>query len=201
MNRTIQKVVNSADPRLKLAYEDKEAKVKFYTFTDGQYLPALRGIAAQRARRFVEMNITERNMKALVKKCKDHAQKMNVVDAFAIIHEIEYRLEFLGEEESLIDLVCLYYMLEDESPDFANETANAKKREFIQTNAKARAFFLPIAVSLSSKLSNKHLEDALGYLQEVKPLAERIYRFIPEMRITGSSNGSTGPHTTHARGG
>lgn len=189
MKNVIQKVVNATDPRLKLAYEDKEAKVKFYTFTDGQYLPALRGIAAQRARRFVEMNMTEKNMKALVKKCKDHAQKMNVVDAFAIIHEMEYRLEFLGEEESLLDLVCLYYLLEDESPEFANEQANAKKREFIMTNVKARAFFLPIAVSLSSKLSNKSLDAALNYLEEVRPLAERIYRYIPEMRMKSSSNG------------
>ena len=160
------KINNSKDPRMVLVHEQPgKGGLRFYRFKNPEEFPALRGLAAERAKRFAAMNLTEKELRALVKECKMKAGQQDLVTAFAIIHEIEFRLDFISEENSMLDLACLYYVLEDESPDTPSAEANTRKLAYMKNNPDARAFFFARGVA-----------DYQPLWQQIARRAPRLYR-------------------------
>lgn len=170
---------NSKNSALKIAYTSADGS-NFYTFADPLAIGSIRGISADKARRFADMKITNRSLKELFKEFKAHAAAQDLVKAFWVIQEIEFRLEFLTEEKSTLDLVCIYFMLQDEDPEIPSESMNKKKHKIFETDPKANAFFLHIGVVLMSKLLGKPEEDLHAYLAENQILSDRIRRYIPD---------------------
>lgn len=184
------KINNSKDPRMVLVHEQPgKGGLRFYRFKNPEEFPALRGLAAERAKRFAAMNLTEKELRALVKECKMKAGQQDLVTAFAIIHEIEFRLDFISEENSMLDLACLYYVLEDESPDTPSAEANTRKLAYMKNNPDARAFFLLAALQIINRYGNKSPEELLAYIEETAHLAERIKRFLPPQPTNNSATG------------
>lgn len=167
---------NSKNELLKLAYEDGE--IKFYCHHNSLEISPIRGVAAERASRFVNMMITERNLRDLIKEIKSEAGKGDLVKAFSIVQEIEYRLDFICEENSVLELACIYYMLQDENPETFNSAFTEKKMKIFNENEKARSFFLHIGLSLIDKFSKLPELDLRTYLEQNRVHAERIYRYI-----------------------
>lgn len=172
---------NSTNTALIEAYTCKGGAhdgVKFYCFENVLNIGALRGLAADKASRFAEMKLTERSMKEIIKEMKREAAAGDLIKAFSLVQEIEYRLNFICEENSILDLVCIYFMLQDENPEFASEATNKRKHKIFEEDPKARAFFLNIGVDLMSKLLKKPAEDLHSYLKENQALSDRLLRFI-----------------------
>lgn len=185
-----QKVNNEFNDKLTEVYKSKNG-TKFYGFVDPLGIPAVRGIAAEKAQRFLELNITERSLKELIRQCKVEAGSGDIVRAFSIIQEIEYRVNFICEETSILDLVCIYFMLQDEDPDFPSEAKNREKHKIFEEDPDARSFFLRIGIVLARKLSGKREEDLLGYLEDNQKMSDRIRRYILEESSINSMNTST----------
>lgn len=181
---------NSNNPELKLAYKAKDG-TEFYSFVNVMNIGAIRGLAADKARRFAEMNLTERAMRELIKVCKASAGAGDLVQAFSIIQEIDFRLNFICEENSTLDLVNIYFMLNEEDPEIPSETLNRKKHKIYETDPGARAFFLRIGVALMNKLSGKPEEDSLSYMRENQGMNDRINRYIAEESLISSIPTST----------
>lgn len=169
-------IENSKNPNLNLAYED--GGVKFYAHINPLEISPIRGVAAERASRFVNMMITENNLRTLIKEIKTAAGQSDIVKAFSIVQEIEYRLDFICEENSVLELACIYYMLEDENPHTFNSAFTEKKMKIFNDNENARSFFLHIGLSLIDKFSKLPEIDLRTYLAQNQIHAERIYRFI-----------------------
>lgn len=168
---------NSKNPNLNEVFTSSDGS-KWYCFIDPLKIPPIRGLSAERARRFMEMKITEKTLKELIKEIKVAAGQNDIVKAFSIIEEINFRLQFITEEESVLDLVFIYYYLQDESPMSVSDYHMAKKRKILSEDINARTFFLQIGLSLMSKFSNIRDEDLSAYLIKTKDLANRIYRYI-----------------------
>lgn len=175
---------NSKNELLKLAYEDGD--IKFYCHHNPLEISPIRGVAAERASRFVNMMITEKNLRDLIKEIKTEAGKGDLVKAFSIVQEIEYRLDFICEENSVLELACIYYMLQDENPETFNSAFTEKKMKIFNENEKAKNFFLLIGLSLTEQFSKLPEEDLstslqkkMEYLKEMQIYAERIFRYIP----------------------
>ena len=79
---------------------------RWFEYVNPLQLPAKRAIAAEVATRFAEMNITKENLRTLMAEMKKRANEGNIVEVFQLLAEIEFRLEFLGEEETLLELAC-----------------------------------------------------------------------------------------------
>jgi hypothetical protein len=176
---------NARDPRMEVAYKSKNG-IKFYTFRNPEEFPAMRGLAAERAKRFAAMNLTEQELRGLLDACIEAANRNDLVKAFAIIHEVKYRLDFICEENSLLDLACLYYVLEDEDPDNPDADSNAKKLAYMRGDAEARAFFLHMAFSIMNRYGKRRSEELLGYISETQHLAQRAHRFLPQTQTVSS---------------
>lgn len=169
--------MNSKDKRLSLVYTSAKG-IKFYSFTDPLQISAVRGVAAEKAKRFIDMNITERSLKAMIKEFKNMVANQQLVEAFSIIQEIDYRLQFICEENSILDLVCLFYFLEDEDPDVPSEIDNKEKHRIFTEDVQCKAFFLRIGLMLATKFSGKPEGDLLSYLEENQVMSARINRYI-----------------------
>lgn len=175
----MEKVNNEFNDKLTEVFKTKSG-IKFFGFLDPLGIPAIRGVAAEKAKRFLDMNITERSMKDLIRVCKAEAGAGDIVRAFSVIQEIEYRLNFICEESSILDLACIYFMLQDEDPEVPSEAKNREKHKIFEEDPQTRAFFLRIGIALVKKFSEKREEDLIGYLEENQKMSDRIRRYILE---------------------
>lgn len=179
---------NSQNPNLTVLYESKKNGAKFYGFLDPLSISTQRGLAAEKAKRFIDMKLTERSLKQLIKEIKKEAGSGDIVKAFAWVQEIEFRLEMITEESSLLDLACIYTMLDEEDPNIPSDTFNRKKHEIFNQDPEAKGFFLAIALSVVKRYSGKREEDLFSYLEDSQAIAERLRRILPEEHLINSIN-------------
>lgn len=181
------KIDNSTNPELALVYTTKEG-VEIYAHRNPVNISPLRGVAAETAKRFSDMNLTKDTLKTLLNAHRQAAMSNDISKCFAIINEIELRLDLLGEETSLLDLGFLYCYLKDESPDKPNEYHTNKKRELCEKDPDAKAFFLSMAWGLSQRLAKLPADDLLNYLQQTKEMANRLSHYSQEKKRSNSSS-------------
>lgn len=171
---------NSKNPKLKVAYENSDKSIVFYCQENPLEVSSLRGVAAERATRFSHMKITQSTALALIKEVKRSINvEQDFVKAFGLIQEFEFRLEMIAEEESILELVKLYYFLPDEDPNIPDDAHDKQKSKIFKENPEIRAFFLQIGIILLDKFSLKSEEDVLSYLDKTRETAERILRYLP----------------------
>lgn len=166
---------NSKNEKLTVAYSDPINKITFYCLKDPTYLPAQRFVPAMRAKRFSDLKITEESLREIIKKIK-HAVNVekDFLTAFGWWCEVELRLNMICEEDSILELVKLYYYLPDEDPEFPTAEANKKKSEIFERYPLVKGFFLRIGINMMENFGMKHDEEVLSYLQETTKVAERI---------------------------
>lgn len=158
-------------------FKDSEGR-QWYEFANKMNVPAQRAIAAEVATRFADMNLTKDSLKELLIKSKDHANNGDIVQLFSILNEIEFRLDFIGEEQTLLEFAAIYFLIEDEDADKLSETWTNKKKEILKNDAEARGFFLSRAYLIITNYSELSGQDFTKYLKETKEHAERLNRFL-----------------------
>lgn len=181
-------IENSKNPLLQLVKTGNNGE-KFFSFIDPLTISTARGLAALKAKRFSDMNITSRSLRELVRQIKQEAGAGDIVKAFSMVQEIEFRLDLISEESSLLDLVCIYFFLEDEDPNIPSDAMNRKKHAIFNSDPDLKGFFLKIALAITKKSSEKPEEDLLSYMADSQSIAERIRRFIPEEHLITSTSG------------
>jgi len=171
---------NSKNPKLIKSYENLEKGIVFYSMANPLEVSSLRGVAAERSKRFADMKISETTMKALIKEIKRSINvEQDFVKAFGIVQEIDLRLEMIAEEESILELVKLYYFLPDEDPNIPDDTHDKEKSKIFKEHPEVKAFFLQIGIILLDKFSLKSEDDVLIYLEKTKDKALRILQYLP----------------------
>lgn len=165
------------NPSFVKVYTDASGN-NWYTLVNITDIGSIRSVAAERANRFIGMHLSQFELKKLTRAQNEAFRTGEIMKAAAIGHEIEYRNEFLTEENSIFDLVHIYYLLEDEDPNKPEEWALRKKHEIWAHDLAAHAFFLRIGLTLTKRFSSLSEDASLKYLLEIKATAERIYRYI-----------------------
>lgn len=184
-------MTHQENPELKEIHEVLTGEfkgTKFYSLQNIKKISAQRGLAALAAERFLDMKIDEKTLKRLLEEHRLAAKTLDIEKAFAIVYEIRARLEFITEEKSLLDLCCVYFMIEGEDIEIPSEEINAKKVKIMQSNPATRGFFLRIALNLTRSLTAQEEESLISYLEETKALAERVNRFFPSVTNKNSEN-------------
>lgn len=176
----MEKINNSENPNLVIAYENADKSIVFYSQKNPLQVSALRGIAAEQAKRFASMCLTKETSLELIKEIKRSINlEQDFVKGFALIQEMQFRLEMICEEDSILELVKLYYFLPDEDPDVPNDSQNKIKSKIIKENPDVKAFFLQIGIILLDKFAMKSDADVLLYLDRTRAIAERIKNYLP----------------------
>jgi len=101
---------------------------------------------------------------------------------FAILHEIEFRLNFIGEEETLINLAAAYFVLEGEDETEFSEVDRVKKVEYIKQDKEAFNFFVQRAFEFTTNYSQMSEIDIQEYLLQNAQNAERLKKYLLSKR-------------------
>lgn len=155
---------------------------KWYQYENPMMIPAKRAIAAEVATKMQEMNITKENLLELMAKMKEYANKGNIVDLFAILNEIEFRLNFIAEEETLINLAACYFILDGEDETDFSEVEKIKKISYIKENKEAFNFFVQRAYELTMNYSEMSEIDIQEFLLQNAQNTERLKKHLLSKR-------------------
>lgn len=167
---------------VKKVYTDKFGN-NWFEYSNPLQLPAKRAIAAEVATRFAEMNLTKTNLQLLIGKMKKSANDGNIVDLFSILAEIEYRLNFIGEEQTLMELACCYFLIDGEDESEYNDLFREKKMEIFATDSEAKVFFINGAFQYTIKYSDMSETVIHDYLKMNAPNAEKLNRILRELKL------------------
>lgn len=167
---------------LREVYIDKDGR-KWYEFENPLMIPAKRAIAAEVATKMQEMNLTKDVLLELMAKMKEHANKGQIVDLFAILNEIEFRLNFIAEEETLINLAACFFIIDGEDETDFSEVEKKNKVEYIKSNAEAFNFFVQRAFLYTTKYSQLSDIDIQEYLTQNAQNVERIKQYLVKQKL------------------
>ena len=166
---------------LNTIFIDKEGR-NWYEFENPMTIPAKRAIAAEVATKMQEMNITKETLLELMAKMKEHANQGKIVDLFAILNEIEFRLNFIAEEDTLINLAAAYFVIDGEDETDFSEVDKIKKVTYIKENKEAFNFFVQRAFEYTTNYSEMSEIDIQEYLLQNALNAERLKKSMLERR-------------------
>lgn len=182
-----QQAVKSIGRKIALnkVYTDKFGN-DWYEYANPLQIPAKRAIAAEVATRFADMNLTKANFKILIDEMKKKANEGNIVEVFALLNEIEYRMNFIGEEETLLELACAYYVMGDEDETDMTDFDREKKLEVFKKDKDAKNFFLEGAFRRTIKYSDMSETDILAYLNQNAPNEKQLNQILQELKSEGT---------------
>ena len=170
---------NQNNPLVKVAFKSI-AGTLVYELADITHISAMRGVAAEKAKRFASLNITSEELTALLDKAIDgiNSHQPNLSQAISILHELQFRNKMICEENSLLDLACIFLLIEGEDIDNPSEQVNKQKLELLHKEPDLKAFFLTEAFRLAGLLSTKQGASLLDYLEETKHLVTAMNRHL-----------------------
>ncbi len=148
---------------LKLVYTSNDG-TNWYEYENILQIPARRGIAAEVATRMADMNLTKPKFKVIIEKMKQFGNNGDIVSLFALLSEVEFRLDFIGEEDTIKEFATLYFLIEGENGEIVDEVAKRRKIEIFKQDAEAEAFFLRKGFETITEYSNTSEIDILDYL-------------------------------------
>ena len=158
----------------------------WFEYSNPLMMPSKRTIAAEVATRFVEMNMTKDQLKTMVDAMKKSANAGNIVEMFHLLAEIEWRLEFIGEEQTLIELAACYYVLNGENETEFNDVFKQSKIDKLKNNSLVRDFFVQRALTSTIKFSELSSNDIQEFLKVSALENERFMRILRQLKSEGT---------------
>lgn len=185
-----QPKVERENVNLQKVYEDKLGN-NWYEYINPLQISAKRAVAAEVATRFADMNLTKQNLLVLMEEMKKKANAGQIVDLFQLLAEIEFRLNFVGEEETLRELACCYYLINDEAEDDFTEKYRQIKLDVFKQDGGARDFFIQGAFRHTINYSNMSEVDILDYLRANVPNESQLNLILQTLKSADTSMKST----------
>jgi hypothetical protein len=155
---------------------------EWFQYANIMTIPARRAIAAEIATRFAEMNMTNESMTVFIDSMKKAANNGNIVELFHLLSEIEFRLTYIGEENTLIELAACYFVLNGEDESDFSDVWKAKKIEKIKSSGRSKDFFLERAFAFTTKFSELSANDIHVYLKANAPSNERFNQILHRLK-------------------
>lgn len=160
---------------------------KWFEYKNPLTIPARRAISAEVATRFAEMNMNKQHLETLIDGMKKHANNGNIVELFNILAEMEFRLEYIGEEKTLLELASCYFVIDGENENDFNDVWKLRKMEMFENDGQLKDFFLHRAFVLTTKYSELSETDIHDYLKMNGPANERFKRVLHKLRLLNTS--------------
>lgn len=151
---------------------------KYYILKEPTRISLKRSIAAESALRIAEFCITKEKLKELTDKAKEAVLSGDYSLCVNILHEIQVRSEFAGEQETLINLSTVYVYMEHEPLNQYADYWQDKKKDIWRKDQEAQDFFLGLAWKLTKQYSNLSNIDILIYLRGVKEIERKMERYF-----------------------
>lgn len=163
-------------------YTDRSGR-NWYEYSNALTIPARRAIAAEIATRFQEMNLTKEQLIRLMGAMKTAANAGNIVELFQYLGEIEFRLNFLGEENTLLELASIYFIIDGEDESTMDEMIKQTKLDALRGDAELKDFFIQKAFTLTTNYSNTSETAILDYLKTNAQNEDRLNQILRVLKL------------------
>lgn len=177
----VQHATGSKIP-LKIAFTEANG-VKWYEYQNPMQMPARRAIAAEVATRFAQMNVTKDVLLEFITNMEQKANNGNIVELFHLLTELKFRLEYIGEENTMLDLAACYFVLEGEDESDFSEVFKQKKLERLRTSGELKDFFVSRAFQLTTSYSELSQADIHDYLSRNAQANQRFMAILRRLRL------------------
>ena len=167
---------------LKKIYTDNDG-VNWYEFENMLTIPAKRAIAAEIATRFAEMNLTKSQLTRLFAEMKKKANDGNIVELFHLMGEIEFRLNYIGEEQTLLELAACYFVIDGEDETGFDEGHRQMKLDKFKNDSDCHDFFLQRAFTYTINYSNSSGTDIIEFLKKMEPESEKLNQILRTLQL------------------
>lgn len=161
--RLLRKKTKYEDKPLVHVYTDKFGN-KYYTLEFIEQINYKRSVVAEQAVRQAEFCLTADDLLSIFNKMEDYGNQGDIVNLFNLIIECKNRLNYAGEEETLLALASVYFFKEGENVDVYNIQEQNKKIETWKKDDEAKVFFLAQAFKRTRtyfNISEEHIMNCL----------------------------------------
>lgn len=163
---------------LEAAFHDDKGRI-WYTFKDKDYIPAERVAELTTQIAYLTAGLSGKTFETAFEAFNTAIAHGQVVEAGAIIHQLRQLPTRIVNFDSMVNVLALNYIREDEDPNVFNKTIHGEKCDFLWTETKDGRFFfrLPKLVSLlgSEMTSSDTLTQSLAdYQAELKRLERNL---------------------------
>jgi|APFre7841882793_1041355.scaffolds.fasta_scaffold01287_8 hypothetical protein len=177
----VQIVTGSKIP-LNLVFTEQSG-VKWYEYQNPMQMPARRAIAAEVATRFAQMNVTKDVLVEFITNMEQKANSGNIVELFHLLTELKFRLDYIGEEQTMLDLATCYFVLEGEDEGDFSEIWKQKKMERLRANGELKDFFVSRAFQLTTNYSELSNTDIHDYLKRNAQANQRFMNLLRRLKL------------------
>lgn len=137
---------------------------KIFGYKNPLLLPANRAISAEIAANQAAMKITRPQLEGMIEAMVQAGNEGEIVELFGYLYSLKDRLTWAAEEETLRNLANIYLLVEGENPEIIEKKFDKQKRQLMEEDLQARAFFLQYALKRTSDYSDISETDILRYL-------------------------------------
>ena len=172
---------------LELVFTDKFGN-RYYRLKDLTQLSYERFIQAEISTRQAEFCLTREDTLTLLGVMKAKANEGNIVEVFSLITELEQRLNFAGEVETLLLLASVYFMNDTEDIDKYRKGEQIEKINTWRKDDEALCFFLNAAWQHTKNYTITSVEDIIPYLTEALQSQSQINSILQTPSMVISTN-------------
>lgn len=151
---------------LNLVYTAKDG-TRYYEFQDLTQLPYMRSIGAEIATREAEFCISKEDLKKALNETVKLQNENNLAKAGAVLHDLLNRLEYVAEDETLLQLASVYFVQEGENVETYDSIFQREKIRKWREDSESLAFFLRVAFQCTRNYSTILDSDTVIYLREL----------------------------------
>lgn len=140
----------------------------FYVYKNFADIPLTRHIATEIATTYASFNLTKDQLKKGLEAIIEGYNTQKYHESITIAYEILQRLEFAASEQTLLQIACVFTLMNDENGDaFLNHEQQAKIDAWMH-DEETKDFFLRTAFELIKPSESTLEQDIVDYLKEME---------------------------------
>lgn len=151
-------------PNLEVCYVDKLGN-KWYKMTNFLNIPTKRAIEAKIAHNHADLCVSPEVFDSAMNKLVIYLNQKNTVKASEIVTNLQHRRTYAADEQTLLNLINCYFLLEGEPAEDTNPYWFDKKKEIFSKDKECYAFFLNSSFLTLRNVSELSDTGILDYLQ------------------------------------
>lgn len=137
----------------------------WYEFDEPLKMPAARGVEAELAADFANLNLRPEDLRAYIDRMRDAGNRGDIVELFGLLDRLDERTRFMAEAKTLLELAKVYYVINDEPLESGTPKHFALKEKSFEEDPATRAFFLRKAFVLTKGFSAFSDTDIRSYFE------------------------------------
>lgn len=137
----------------------------FYIYKNFMEIPLTRHIATEIATTYASFNLTKEQLKKALESIIESYNTQKHHEGIQIAYEILQRLDFAASEETLMQIACVFTLMNDENGDAFLGSEQQAKIEAWKKDEETKDFFLRTAFDLISPSESTFDQDIVDYLK------------------------------------